>query len=105
MSTLFKHSSGRCFWVGNLTAENCQGNSPRFPVVIGEVNPRRLQLVRDSVLLVDTERVEDKSQGRLDLSHFTLFEDRATKEIVLVYPRSHNAYKSQEWATVRIAVK
>jgi hypothetical protein len=105
MSTLFKHSSGRCFWVGNLTTENCQGNSPRFPVVIGEVNPRRLKLVRDCVMLVDTERVEDKSQGRFDPSHFTLFEDRATKEIVLVYPRSHNAWKSQAWATVRIAVE
>lgn len=105
MSTLFKHSSGRSFWVGNLTAENPKGNLPRFPVVMGEVHPRSLKLIRDSVLVVDTELETDKTQGRLDLSHFTLFEDRATKEIVLVYPRSHHAYKSQEWATLRIAVR
>ena len=104
MSTLFKHSSGRCFWVGNLTKENCEANLPRFPVVVGEVNPRSLKLVRDSVVLVDDEHAEDKSQGRLDLCHFTMFEDRETKEIVLVYPRSHQAYKSQEWAMVRFAL-
>lgn len=105
MSTLFRHSSGRCFWIGNLTTENPKGNLPRFPVVLGEVHPRSLKLIRDSVLLVDTEQETDRSQGRLDLSHFTLFEDRETKEIVLVYPRSHHAYKSQEWATVRLAVR
>ncbi len=104
MSTLFKHSSGRCFWIGNLTAENPKGNLPRFPVVIGEVDPRSLKLIRASVLLVDTELETDKSQGRLDLSHFTLFEDRVNKEIVLAYPRSHHAYQSREWATVRLAV-
>jgi len=105
MSTLLKHSSGRCFWIGNLTEENCQGNLPRWPVVIGEVNPKSLKLVRDSVLVVDTQLEADKSQGRLDLSHFKVLEDRKTKEIVLVYPRSHHAYKSREWAIIRLALQ
>ena len=105
MSSLFKHSSGRYFWIGNLSPENCKGNLPRWPLVIGEVSPKSLRLIRDRVLTVDTEQPEDKSQGRLDLSHLTLIEDRETKEIVLVYPRSHNAYKSREWATVRLAVR
>lgn len=105
MSTLFRHSSGRYFWIGNLTTTNCQGNSPRWPLVIGEVDPKSLKLIRDSVLVVDTEQLEDKPQGRLDLSHFTAIEDRETREIVLVYPRSHNAYQTREWATVRLAVQ
>ncbi len=44
MSALFRHSSGRCFWAGNLTAHNCEGNLPRWPLVIGEVDPRSLKL-------------------------------------------------------------
>ncbi|MBM4080206.1 MAG: exo-alpha-sialidase [Planctomycetes bacterium] len=104
MSTLLRHSSGRVFWVGNVSPTNCQGNSPRWPVVMGEFDPKSLTLLRDSVLTVDTEQPEDKSQGRLDLCHFAVLEDRETREIILTYPRAHNAYKSYEWATVRLAV-
>ena len=84
---------------------NCEGNSPRWPLAIGEVNPRSLRLLRASVLTVDTVRPEDKDRGRLDLSHLTLLEDRDTKQIILTYPRSYNSYKSNEWATVRLALK
>jgi hypothetical protein len=105
MSALFRHSSGRCFWAGNLSARNCQGNLPRWPLVAGEVDPRSLKLIRSSVLTVDTQRPEDKTRGRLDLSHLTLLEDRENKQIILTYPRSYNGYKSNEWATVRLEVK
>ena len=105
MSALFRHSSGRCFWAGNLSAHNCQGNLPRWPLVVGEVDPRSLKLTHSSVLTVDTQRPEDKNRGRLDLSHLTLLEDRETKQIILAYPRSYNAYKSNEWATVRLELK
>jgi hypothetical protein len=105
MSRLFRHSSGRWFWVGNLSAENCRAGLPRWPLVLGEVSPQSLKLIRASLLMVDTEQPDDKSQGRLDLSHLTLVEDRETKEMILAYPRSHNAYRTREWATVRVAVK
>jgi hypothetical protein len=105
MSTLFRHSSGRWFWAGNLSAHNCQGNLPRWPLIVGEVDPSSLKLVRSSVLTVDTQRPEDQNRGRLDLSHLTLLEDRKDKQIILAYPRSYNAYKSNEWATVRLALK
>ena len=105
MSALCRHSSGRYFWAGNLSAHNCDGNLPRWPLVVGEVDPRSLKVLHSSVLIVDTVRPEDKDRGRLDLSHLTLIEDRETKQIILTYPRSYNAYKSNEWATVRLALK
>jgi hypothetical protein len=105
MSALFRHSSGRCFWAGNLSDRNCAGNLPRWPLAIAEVDPRSLKPIHSSLLTVDTERPEDKTRGRLDLSHLTLLEDRENKQIILAYPRSYNAYKSNEWATVRLAVK
>jgi len=35
----------------------------------------------------------------------TLLEDREMKQIILSYPRSYDAYKSNEWATARLALK
>lgn len=105
MSRLFRLSNGRVFWVGNLISKNAQGNSPRWPMVVGEVSPQTLKLNRASVLLVDTQLEQDKNQGRLDICHFSVLEDRQTKGIVLVYPRAHNEYKWREYATVRLTVR
>ena len=105
MSRLFHHSSGRRFWSGNLTEQNCQGNLPRWPLVLGEVDPINLKLVRSSLLTLDTLHPEDQARGRLDLSHLSLLEDRETSELIVVYPRSYNAYKSREWITARLAVQ
>ncbi len=105
MSSLLEHSSGRYFWAGNISPENCRGNLPRWPMVVGEVDPKSLRLIRDSVITLDTLQPEDKTQGRLDLSHITLLEDRETREITFCLPRYHNAYKSREWATGRLTVE
>ncbi len=105
MSALFRHSSGRYFWAGNLSAQNCQGNLPRWPLVMGEMNLRSLKVVRSSPLTVDSQRSEDQARGRLDLSHATLLEDRENQQVVFAYPRSYGSYQSNEWATVRLSVK
>ncbi len=104
MSSLFKHSSGRCFWVGNMTKINCQSDLPRWPLVIAEINTDNLKLIRSGLITVDTQREEDLTKGRLDISHITLIEDRETKEIILTYPRNTNTYKTTEWITVRFLV-
>ena len=104
MSTLLRHSSGRVFWVGNISATTCRGTSPRWPVVVAEVDPQSLTLRRKTVLEVDSEQAADRPRGRLDLSHFWLLEDRQTAEIVLTYPRAHGGYKTREWAIIRLAV-
>jgi hypothetical protein len=105
MSALLRHSSGRYFWAGNITPQNCKGNLPRWPMVMGEVNPVSLRLNRNTVITVDTLMPEDREMGRLDLSHLTLLEDRGTHEITFFLPRYHNAYKSRDWVTCRIAVE
>jgi hypothetical protein len=105
MSALFKHSGGRCFWAGNMTKVNCQNNLPRWPLVIAEINVNSLRMIRSSVITVDTQHEEDLSQGRLDISHLTLIEDRQTKEIILTYPRNTNTYKTTEWIKVRYWVR
>ncbi|QDV12862.1 hypothetical protein CA51_27480 [Rosistilla oblonga] len=104
MSVLMRHSSGRIFWVGNITPENPKGNLPRFPLVIGEVDPQSLQLIRSSVVVVDQKNPEDANRGRLDLSHVHLMEDRETKEMILTYTRAYHAYRQREFALLRLAL-
>jgi hypothetical protein len=104
MSALFKHSGGRCFWVGNMTQVNCQNNLPRWPLVMAEVNTDNLKLIRTSYFTIDTQKTEDLSKGRLDISHLALIEDRETKEIILTYPRNTNTYKTTEWITMRLSI-
>lgn len=71
---------------------------------MAEVDPKSLSLIRQTALVVDSEQPADKSQGRLDISHVALWEDRQTGEILLTYPRSHHDYETREWVTVRLAL-
>lgn len=105
MSTLFRHSSGRIFWFGNMTEQNPEGNLPRWPLAVAEVDPGGISLIRKTLVILDKEQPEDVKRGRLDISHFSILEDRETGEIVLTYPRNHGSYKEREWVTLRLAVK
>jgi hypothetical protein len=101
MSQLLRHSSGRTFWIGNISPTNCRENDPRYPLMIGEVDPQTLRLVRSSVLVVDTKRANEAS---LNLSHWWGVEDRETREIVLAGARYAGDYKSSTPVTYRVGV-
>jgi hypothetical protein len=101
MSQLLAHSSGRVFWIGNITPENANGNLPRYPLVVGEVDPITLNLVKNSILELDTRKPGDV---RVDLSHFRAQEDCDTKQIILTVPRALGGYKSKTWTTYRLKV-
>ncbi len=80
-SQLIKHSSGRLFWLGNISPENTKGNRPRYPLFIGEVDRKSGLLDKASLRVVD-----DRRPGESDilmLSNFYAREDRETKEVVL----------------------
>lgn len=81
LSALFTHSNGRIYWFGNITKENPKANSPRYPLVAGEVDPASLRLRRDTVVVIDDRQPgEDES---LQLSNFFVDEDRQTGEMLL----------------------
>lgn len=80
-SQLIRHSSGRIYWLGNITAENPRGNRPRYPFWIGEVE-RATGLLQKETL----RKIDDRQPGEnelLMLSNFFAREDRVTREIVL----------------------
>jgi len=74
-SQLFQHSNGTLYWLGNVSPENPQGSYPRYPLVIGRVDPASLKVVRDSVFEIDSWRPEDGPLPVM-LSSFYAHEDR-----------------------------
>lgn len=56
------------------------GNSPRYPLVIAEVDYETGLLVRSTVTLIDDRR---EGQGDIQFSNFSLLEDRETHDLEL----------------------
>lgn len=80
-SQLVPHSSGRLFWLGNITPSNPIGNRPRYPFVIGEVDRRNGLLRKETVTIIDDRGPGDGEL--LALSNFYAREDRESREIVV----------------------
>ncbi|MCX6992603.1 MAG: sialidase family protein [Kiritimatiellaeota bacterium] len=103
MSYLFKHSNGRFYWIGNISDKNCQGNAPRYPLYIGEVNPATFALVKSSLVMLDTIGPDD-TEG-LNLSHIRVFEDRETHNIVIPMSRHNLAYTKNKPVVYKISAE
>ena len=84
-SQLIPWPDGRLLWAGNICAANPQGNRPRYPLVLGEVDRQSGLLVRASVHVIDDRQDDDDEM--LTLSNFYAREDRETGELLLHYPR------------------
>lgn len=84
-SQLLSHSNGHIYWMGNITPENPLGGAPRYPFVIGRVDPKTLGLVKETVTILD-DRDNDESE-MLSLSNFFAEEDRETGEVMIYMPR------------------
>ena len=78
---MLEHSSGRLFWLGNVSPSNPRGNRPRYPFWIGEVDRDSGKLIRDSLRMVDDRKPGESEL--LALSNFVSREDRETKEVVV----------------------
>jgi len=85
-STLIRNSRNhRLYWFGNIVPENPEGNRPRYPLQVAEVNEKDLALRKDSVMVIEDKRKEDSQL--VQFSNFKLYEDRETSEFVLTMAR------------------
>jgi len=84
-STLIRHSNGKLYWIGNITDKNPRGNSPRYPLIIGEVDEDKIALKKKSITVIDTRKGNESEH--LQLSNFSVYEDRETKDIVVTLSR------------------
>jgi hypothetical protein len=79
---MIRHTvTGKLYWVGNLCAAPPAGNSPRYPLVIAEVEEATGALRRTAVTVID-DRKPGQPAG-LQFSNFSLLEDRETHALVL----------------------
>ena len=79
---MIRHSvTGRLYWLGNITPRPPQGNDPRYPLVIAEVDEEKAALRKSTVTVIDN-RVEGQGPG-IQFSNFSLLEDRATHALEL----------------------
>ena len=80
-SQLVPHSSGKLYWIGNIVPDNPQGNLPRRPLVIGQVDRKSGMLMRSTVVTIDD--LQEGEHPRMMLSNFMAYEDRESGEILL----------------------
>jgi hypothetical protein len=82
---LTMHSNGKVYWNGHITPENARANGPRYPLVIGEVDPKSLMLIKDSVITIATREPDERES--IAMHRVWQREDRETREIVLYMTR------------------
>ena len=95
-SQLLTHSSGRLFWLGNIIPANPDGNRPRYPFVIGEVDRHSGLLDRQSVRVVDDRGPQESAL--IAFASGSSREDRETGEIVLNLTRWGENTKGNDWS-------
>jgi hypothetical protein len=95
---IIRHSvTGTLYWIGNISATPPHGNSPRYPLVIAEVDETKAALSRATVTVID-DRGSDQGAG-VQFSNFSLHEDRETHELVLHLTTFGQEPDPADWAT------
>lgn len=83
---LIRHSrTGKLYWVGNISRGPAEGNGPRYPLYIAEVDERLAALKKSTLTLIDDRRPGDTDA--IQLSNFSLLENRETGELEIFLSR------------------
>jgi hypothetical protein len=98
-SQLLAYSDGRLFWFGNISPTNPQGNAPRYPLVMAEVDRHSGLLRRDSVTVLDDRQPDENAQ--IFLSNFLVREERGTGRLILhltrLFAKSFQKGNEYDW--------
>jgi hypothetical protein len=96
-SALFRSvKNGRLYWMGNLAlrGERANGNWPRSPLVIVEVQEEPFALKRETIFAVDERGFNDSP--RVQMSNFRFYQDRKTGDVVIFLTR-YGEKSEKEW--------
>ncbi|MCE9603345.1 MAG: hypothetical protein K8U03_00405 [Planctomycetia bacterium] len=91
-------SNGKLYWLGNINVGVPNGNSPRYPLLIAEVDETTVTLKKQTISVVD-DRDPNKNSLDFQLSNFSLFENRETYELELFLTAYGQVPGQAEWAT------
>ncbi len=108
--SVFMKSSktGKSYWFGNICPQNAEGNYPRFPLVIAELDPKTLGLIQSSVRVIDTRKESRGDTDKVQFSNFQVNEDPATGDFIVTlrlldYPITET-YQGRSWPHMRYVV-
>lgn len=99
--TIRSSKTGKLYWVGNISNVPPRGNSPRYPLLIVEIDENGPSFKKDTVTVIDDRDPEHDSE-HVQLSNFSLLEDRETQNMEIYLTRlgenaddwrNANAYK------------
>jgi hypothetical protein len=94
---MIRHSvTGKLYWIGNISETPPHGNSPRYPLVIAEVDESKAALKKSTVTVIDDRR---PGQGNIQFSNFSLLEDRESHALELHLTTYGQEPKPDDWAT------
>jgi hypothetical protein len=83
---LRSNKTGKLYWIGNISTDPPQGNSPRYPLYIAEVDEELPALRRDTLTIID-DYDPHHDTPLLQLSNFSAFENRETRDLELYLTR------------------
>ncbi len=91
---LLNHSNGNLYFIGIINQENPKGNLPRYPLCIAKVDKETKRVIKASVTVIDTKRehhnLSVKTSNVVDYSNHGVYEDKETKNIVVLAPYREN---------------
>lgn len=91
----------KLYWVGNITDHRVNGNYPRWPLQIVEVDEKYGTAKKESLTVIDTRR--DWESEMVQLSNFSMLEDRETGNIELrlvklgQFEGDDSIYRAETW--------
>ena len=97
--------TGKLYWIGNIVppeaAHTIQGNYPRFPLTIVEIDETCGTAKKDTLTVIDTKRGNESEF--VQLSNFCAYQDRETGYLHVIltkfgqhYP-AESVWKSEVW--------
>ena len=84
--TIRSSKTGKLYWVGNINNIPPKGNSPRYPLQIVEIDEQGPSFIKKSITVID-DRDPTHDSEFLQLSNFSLLEDRETKNLEIYLTR------------------
>lgn len=90
--------NGKVYWMGNLCIERERpnGNWPRYPLIIAEVNEEPFYIKKGTIRVIDTRQKNEPPQ--LQLSNFRIYQDRENGDVVVFLSRfGENGFENNKW--------
>ena len=77
--------NGKLYWLANIVPGPPEGNGPRYPFYIAEIDEDKVTVRKDSLVMVDDRR--ENEPEAVQLSNFCVLEDRETLDMEIYMTR------------------